>query len=66
MKFASSYEPQNFETDIYAAWEAAGKFLKDIPGKELAVEGSESVSNERNDEKGSDTAEGSKNSPESE
>ncbi len=27
MKFASSYEPQNFETDIYAAWEAAGKFL---------------------------------------
>lgn len=27
MKFASSYEPQNFETDIYAGWEAAGKFL---------------------------------------
>ena len=42
MKFASSYEPQNFETDIYAAWEAAGKFLKDIPGKEMGLEGSES------------------------
>ncbi|MBP5675196.1 class I tRNA ligase family protein, partial [Candidatus Saccharibacteria bacterium] len=48
MKFASSYEPQNFETDIYAAWEAAGKFLKDIPavaeegGSDNAVEGSES------------------------
>lgn len=27
MKFASSYNPQDFETDIYAAWEAAGKFL---------------------------------------
>ena len=27
MKFASSYEPGEFETDIYAAWEAAGKFL---------------------------------------
>ena len=41
MKFASSYEPQNFETDIYAAWEAAGKFLKDIPGSEVAPEGAE-------------------------
>ncbi len=27
MKFASSYEPNNFETDIYAGWEATGKFL---------------------------------------
>ena len=42
MKFASSYEPQNFETDIYAAWEAAGKFLPVNPDKEMAVEGSES------------------------
>jgi hypothetical protein len=38
MKFASSYEPQNFETDIYAAWEAAGKFLPVNPDKEMAVE----------------------------
>ena len=42
MKFASSYEPQNFETDIYAAWEAAGKFLRDIPNEDDGVEGSES------------------------
>ena len=34
MKFASSYEPQNFETDIYAGWEAAGKFKAIIPGSE--------------------------------
>lgn len=26
MKFASSYEPGDYETDIYAAWEAAGVF----------------------------------------
>ncbi len=45
MKFASSYEPQNFETDIYAAWEAAGKFLPVNPDKEMAVEGSESKHN---------------------
>jgi len=41
MKFASSYEPQNFETDIYAGWEAAGKFERTIPGSKLALEGSE-------------------------
>ena len=41
MKFASSYEPQNFETDIYAAWEAAGKFLKDIPGPDGGLEDAE-------------------------
>ncbi|MBR1802081.1 valine--tRNA ligase [Candidatus Saccharibacteria bacterium] len=44
MKFASSYEPQNFETDIYAAWEAAGKFLPVIPGSEMGVEGDEKCS----------------------
>jgi len=27
MKFASAYEPGEFEPDIYAAWEAAGEFL---------------------------------------
>lgn len=27
MKFATSYEPGSFETDIYAAWEAADEFL---------------------------------------
>ena len=26
MKFATSYEPGDFETDIYAAWEASGVF----------------------------------------
>ena len=26
MKFSSSYEPNQFETDIYAAWEASGAF----------------------------------------
>jgi len=26
MKFKSAYNPADFETDIYAAWEAAGKF----------------------------------------
>lgn len=31
MKFASSYEPGEYETDIYAAWEAAGVFNPDIP-----------------------------------
>lgn len=41
MKFASSYEPQNFETDIYAAWEATGKFLPVIPDSEYALEGAE-------------------------
>ncbi len=44
MKFSSSYEPGDFETDIYAAWEAAGKFLPKSGVKdasEMAVEGSE-------------------------
>ena len=31
MKFASSYEPSQFEPDIYAAWEAAGVFKPTIP-----------------------------------
>ncbi len=34
MKFASSYEPGDFESDIYAAWEASGVFqptLKTVP-----------------------------------
>ena len=30
MKFASSYEPGDFETDIYAAWESAGLFQPTI------------------------------------
>lgn len=30
MKFASSYEPSQFESDIYAAWEAAGVFKPTI------------------------------------
>ena len=31
MKFASSYEPSQYESDIYAAWEAAGVFKPAIP-----------------------------------
>ena len=34
MKFASAYEPKEFETDIYAAWEAADEFL---PGGSVAA-----------------------------
>ena len=31
MKFASSYEPNQYEADIYAAWEAAGVFQPTTP-----------------------------------
>ena len=31
MKFASSYEPNQYESDIYAAWEAAGVFRPTTP-----------------------------------
>ena len=31
MKFASSYEPNEYEADIYAAWEAAGVFKPTSP-----------------------------------
>ncbi len=31
MKFASSYEPNQYESDIYAAWEAAGVFRPSVP-----------------------------------
>ena len=31
MKFASSYEPNQYETDIYAAWETAGVFKPTVP-----------------------------------
>ncbi|MDO4746752.1 MAG: valine--tRNA ligase [Candidatus Saccharibacteria bacterium] len=31
MKFASSYEPNQYETDIYGAWEAAGIFSPSVP-----------------------------------
>ena len=31
MKFASSYEPNQYEADIYAAWEAAGAFKPSVP-----------------------------------
>ena len=31
MKFASSYEPNQYEADIYAAWEAAGAFKPAVP-----------------------------------
>ena len=31
MKFTSSYEPQNFETEIYKAWEQSGCFNPSSP-----------------------------------
>ena len=31
MKFSSSYEPGEYEADIYAAWEAAGAFKPTVP-----------------------------------
>lgn len=31
MKFASSYEPNQYESDIYAAWETSGAFQPTIP-----------------------------------
>ena len=31
MKFASSYEPNQYEADIYAAWEASGVFKPTVP-----------------------------------
>ena len=31
MKFSSSYEPGEYEADIYAAWEAAGVFKPTVP-----------------------------------
>ena len=35
MKFATSYEPGNYEPDIYAAWEAADEFL---PGGKVGAD----------------------------
>ncbi|MBR2658675.1 valine--tRNA ligase [Candidatus Saccharibacteria bacterium] len=35
MKFATSYEPGNYEPDIYAAWEAADEFL---PGSKVGAD----------------------------
>ena len=34
MKFASAYEPGEFETEIYSAWEKAGVFLPKRPEKQ--------------------------------
>ena len=31
MKFASSYEPNQYESDIYSAWEASGYFSPSVP-----------------------------------
>ena len=36
MKFTTSYEPGEFEPDIYAAWEAADEFL---PGGKVGGDG---------------------------
>ena len=39
MKFASSYEPGEFESDIYAAWEAAGVFEPKLTTKPVDNDG---------------------------
>ncbi|MBR2725972.1 valine--tRNA ligase [Candidatus Saccharibacteria bacterium] len=39
MKFAKSYEPGNYEADIYAAWEAAGIFSPSIPTYPVDADG---------------------------
>ena len=39
MKFASSYEPNQFEADIYAAWEASGVFKPTTPTVPVDIDG---------------------------
>ena len=39
MKFVSSYEPGEYESDIYAAWEAAGVFKPSIPSVPIDGDG---------------------------
>ena len=39
MKFASSYEPNQYEADIYGAWEAAGVFDPKITTKPVDDDG---------------------------
>ena len=39
MKFASSYEPNQYESDIYAAWEAAGVFDPKLTTKPVDDDG---------------------------
>ena len=39
MKFASSYEPGEFESDIYAAWEASGVFNPKLTTKPVDDDG---------------------------
>lgn len=48
MKFASSYEPNEYEADIYATWEAADEFL---PGGRVGADGKLFDSNKNNDPK---------------
>lgn len=48
MKFASAYEPENFETDIYAAWESADEFL---PGGKVGADKLLFDGNKNNDPK---------------
>ena len=48
MKFASSYEPGEFEPDIYAAWEAADEFL---PGGKVGADSKLYDGNKNNDPK---------------
>lgn len=48
MKFASSYEPNEYEADIYACWEAADEFL---PGGRVGADGKLFDGNKNNDPK---------------
>ena len=50
MKFASSYEPNEYEADIYAAWEAAGAFKPSIPT--VPIDNNSDGTDDRFEEKG--------------
>lgn len=50
MKFASSYEPNQYEADIYAAWEAAGVFKPSVPT--VPIDNNSDGTDDRFEEKG--------------
>ena len=50
MKFAKSYEPNLYESDIYAAWEAAGVFKPAIPT--VPIDNNSDGTDDRFEEKG--------------
>ncbi len=49
MKFSSSYEPGEYESDIYAAWEASGIFSPKVPT--FPVDNNDDGADDREDDK---------------